>query len=85
MQGMPESDVHALERLLSPSGALFKALLSADADGLINFIFPLERLPIRAPSCCCALRLAGGSLAVLVASMPNATPIWTYASRRSGR
>ena len=47
MQGMPESDVHALERLLSPSGALFKALLSADADGLINFIFPLERLPIR--------------------------------------
>ncbi|CAK0739108.1 hypothetical protein CVIRNUC_001137 [Coccomyxa viridis] len=46
-QGMPESDVHALERLLSPSGALFKALLSADADGLINFIFPLERLPIR--------------------------------------
>lgn len=47
MQGMPESDVQALERLLSPGGVLFKALLSADADGLINFIFPLERLPIR--------------------------------------
>ena len=39
--------MHALEGLLSPKGLLFKAMLSADAEGLINFIFPLERLPIR--------------------------------------
>lgn len=39
--------MHALEGLLSPKGVLFKAMLSADAEGLINFIFPLERLPIR--------------------------------------
>ena len=47
VQGMPEADAQALEGLLSPQGLLFKAMLSADADGLINFMFPLERLPIR--------------------------------------
>lgn len=47
MQGMAEADAQALERLLSPHGLLFKAMLGADAEGLINFIFPLERLPTR--------------------------------------
>jgi len=47
MQGMAEADAQALEGLLSPHGLLFKAMLSADAEGLINFMFPLERLPTR--------------------------------------
>ena len=45
MQYGEEADVQALERLLSPSGKLMRAMHSADADGLISFLFPLERLP----------------------------------------
>ena len=37
--------MQAVERLLAPSGKLFRAMHSADADGLIKFVFPLERLP----------------------------------------
>lgn len=40
-----EANARALEGLLSPNGKLFRAMHSADADGLIKFIFPLERLP----------------------------------------
>ncbi len=47
MQGASEADAQALEGLLSPQGLLFKAMLNADAESLINFIFPLERLPTR--------------------------------------
>ena len=32
---------------LSPKGQLMKAVLAADADGLMQFAFPLERLPVR--------------------------------------
>ena len=32
-------------RLLSPQGALFGAMHAADADRLIHFLFPPERLP----------------------------------------
>lgn len=32
---------------LSPKGPLMKAVLAADADGLMHFAFPLERLPVR--------------------------------------
>lgn len=46
-QGASEADAQALEALLSPQGLLFRAMLSADAEGLINFMFPLERLPTR--------------------------------------
>ena len=47
LQGASEADAQALEALLSPQGLLFKAMLSADAEGLISFMFPLERLPTR--------------------------------------
>ncbi|BDA48624.1 hypothetical protein COCOBI_12-3050 [Coccomyxa sp. Obi] len=40
-----EANARALEGLLSPTGKLFRAMHSADADGLIKFMFPLERLP----------------------------------------
>ncbi|KAK9815560.1 hypothetical protein WJX72_005838 [[Myrmecia] bisecta] len=40
-----EADAKALVDLLSPAGKLFNAMQSADADGLIKFMFPLERLP----------------------------------------
>jgi hypothetical protein len=45
LQHGEEADVQALERLLSPGGRLFAAMAAADADGLISFLFPLERLP----------------------------------------
>ena len=32
---------------LPPTGPLMKAVLAADADGLMQFAFPLERLPVR--------------------------------------
>ncbi|KAK9917041.1 hypothetical protein WJX75_000269 [Coccomyxa subellipsoidea] len=44
-QNGEEANARALEDLLSPHGKLFKAMHSADADGLIRFMFPLERLP----------------------------------------
>jgi hypothetical protein len=44
-QNGDEATVEALERLLSPQGKLFRAMHSADADDLIKFLFPLERLP----------------------------------------
>eukprot|EP00798_Chlamydomonas_sp_ICE-L_P029152 gene29154-32373_t len=40
-----EEDARALVALLSPKGKLFAAMQSADADQLIQFIFPVERLP----------------------------------------
>lgn len=45
VQSGEDADAQAVERLLSPSGKLFRAMHSADADGLIKFVFPLERLP----------------------------------------
>ena len=44
-QGDAEGDARALVELLSPGGKLFTAMHSADADNLIEFGFPLERLP----------------------------------------
>lgn len=44
-QGSKEADANALLRLLCPSGILFSACYAADADGLIRFVFPTERLP----------------------------------------
>jgi hypothetical protein len=43
--GGRDGDARALLRLLSPSGALFAAMASADADGAVEFAFPRERLP----------------------------------------
>ncbi|KAI3437911.1 hypothetical protein D9Q98_000356 [Chlorella vulgaris] len=40
-----EADAKALLRLLSPTGVLFTAMYSADADGSAQFLFPKERLP----------------------------------------
>uniref|UniRef100_A0A7S2VW20 Uncharacterized protein n=1 Tax=Chlamydomonas chlamydogama TaxID=225041 RepID=A0A7S2VW20_9CHLO len=40
-----EEDAKALVNLLSPQGKLFHAMHSADADKLIQYIFPVERLP----------------------------------------
>ena len=45
MQGESSSDSKALTALLSPQGRLMSALHSADADALIMFKFPPERLP----------------------------------------
>lgn len=41
-----EDDSRALVALLSPHGKLLGAMFNADADQLIKFIFPLERLPV---------------------------------------
>ena len=45
VQGESTSDCKALTALLSPQGRLVSALHSADADALIMFKFPPERLP----------------------------------------
>jgi hypothetical protein len=42
-----EREAWMLIDLLSPTGPLMKAVLAADADGLMQFAFPLERLPVR--------------------------------------
>ncbi|KAL4451949.1 hypothetical protein ABPG75_007611 [Micractinium tetrahymenae] len=44
-QSPKEADARALLKLLSPTGALFTAMYSADADGSTQFFFPRERLP----------------------------------------
>ena len=44
-QGESSADSKALVGLLSPHGRLMHAIQSADADQLIQFNFPLERLP----------------------------------------
>lgn len=44
-QSPKEADARALLRLLSPTGPLFAAMYSADADGATQFFFPKERLP----------------------------------------
>ena len=44
-QGGVDSDVKALVGLLSPASRLMQAVHSADADTLIKFMFPPERLP----------------------------------------
>lgn len=40
-----DADLKALVRLLSPSGALFMAINTVDADGSTKFHFPRQRLP----------------------------------------
>ena len=45
LQSPKEADAKALLRLLSPTGMLFTAMYSADADGSTQFFFPKERLP----------------------------------------
>mmetsp|Transcript_7764 Transcript_7764/g.31457 ORF Transcript_7764/g.31457 Transcript_7764/m.31457 type:complete len:880 (+) Transcript_7764:122-2761(+) len=42
-----ERDAWLLLDFLSPNGQFMKAVLAADADGLMQFAFPLERLPER--------------------------------------
>lgn len=42
-----ERDAWLLLDFLSPHGQFMKAVLAADADGLMQFAFPLERLPER--------------------------------------
>lgn len=44
-QGSREVDVKALLDLLAPTGKLYREMLRADADDLIQFVFPVERLP----------------------------------------
>ncbi len=44
-QGGREVDIKALLDLLSPTGRLFREMQRADADELIQFMFPVERLP----------------------------------------
>ena len=56
-QGGSDADAKALVGLLSPSGQLFQAMHSADADGLIKFEFPLNRLPTHTQQ---LIRLAAG-------------------------
>jgi hypothetical protein len=50
-QGGKEVDAKALLKLLSPTGVLFSACYAADADGLIRFVFPTERLPTHTQVC----------------------------------
>lgn len=38
-------DVKALLDLLAPTGKLYREMLRADADELIQYVFPVERLP----------------------------------------
>lgn len=45
LQSTKEADARALLKLLSPTGTLFTAMYSADADGSTQFFFPKERLP----------------------------------------
>lgn len=45
LQGGTEADAKALVSLLSPGSKLLQAIHGADADSLIKFIFPPERLP----------------------------------------
>lgn len=45
VQSPKEADARALLKLLSPTGVLFTAMYSADADGATQFFFPKERLP----------------------------------------
>ena len=40
-----EATVHLLLKFLSPEGPLMKAIFSADSNNLVQFAFPLERLP----------------------------------------
>ena len=42
-----EKEAWILLDFLSPKGQLMKAVFAADADGLMQFAFPLERLPVR--------------------------------------
>ena len=42
-----EREASILLDFLSPKGALIKAVFAADADGLMQFAFPIERLPER--------------------------------------
>jgi hypothetical protein len=42
-----ERDTRALLEFLSPDGAFMRAMLAADSDKLVQFAFPLERLPER--------------------------------------
>jgi hypothetical protein len=44
-QPMRDDDARALTALLAPTGPLFAAMRAADADRLIHFLFPPERLP----------------------------------------
>ena len=44
-QGAAEADTRALLALLAPDGKLFSAMHSADSDNIVQFSFPLERLP----------------------------------------
>ena len=45
VQGESTTDRKALVSLLAPQGRLMQAIHSADADALLQFKFPLERLP----------------------------------------
>lgn len=56
VQSPKEADARALLKLLSPTGVLFTAMYSADADGATQFFFPKERLPTHTQ-----VRGAGGS------------------------
>ncbi|KAK9831540.1 hypothetical protein WJX81_007383 [Elliptochloris bilobata] len=44
-KGAAEMDTRALVALVAPEGKLFGAMQSADSDAIIQFSFPLERLP----------------------------------------
>jgi len=45
--GGNDAEAGILIDFLSPKGLLMKAVLAADADGLMQFAFPVERLPVR--------------------------------------
>lgn len=53
MQGGQEADSKALVTLFSPSGKLFQAIHTADADNLIQFEFPMNRLPTHTQQLLC--------------------------------
>lgn len=53
MQGGQDPDAKALVGLFAPTGKLFQAVQAADADSLIKFEFPINRLPTHTQQLMC--------------------------------
>ena len=53
VQGSQDADVKALVALFAPNGKLLQAVQAADADNLIKFDFPINRLPTHTQQMMC--------------------------------
>ena len=53
LQAGQDSDAKALVALFAPQGKLFQAIQVADADRLIHFEFPINRLPTHTQQLMC--------------------------------